>query len=266
VYEDLDRPPLRAAALQRALVVPGGLWRRLDVVAETRSTNADLAARARAGEAEGSVLVAEHQSAGRGRLDRCWVSPARAGLSLSVLLRPADVPVARWAWLPLLAGLAVVSGVRRVAEVDAALKWPNDVLVGERKLAGILAERVDDAVVVGVGINVTTTRHELPVPTATSLALAGAASTDREPLLKAVLRALAEDYTRWRKADGDPESWLRGTYVERCATLGRAVRVELAGGRILHGDAVGVDTDGRLLVADGDTVEAVGAGDVVHVR
>lgn len=264
MYEDLDRPPLRAEALRRALVVPGGVWRRVDVVEETGSTNTDLAARALAGEAEGSVLVSEHQHAGRGRLDRQWTSPPRAGLSFSVLLRPA-VPVARWAWLPLLAGVAVAHGVRRVAEVDARLKWPNDVLVGGRKLAGILAERVDDAVVVGVGLNATTTRDELPVPTATSLALEGAASTDREPLLKAVLRALAEGYARWRAAGGDAEVELRSAYVEQCATLGRPVRVALAGGQMLTGEAVGVDADGRLVVASGHAVQPVSAGDVVHL-
>ena len=127
-YADLSRPPLRASALSRALVAPGGVWSEVRVVAETGSTNADLAALARDGAPEGLVLVAERQTAGRGRLGRTWTAPARAGLTVSVLLRPS-VPVARLGWLPLLAGLALAESVGRVAMVDAVVKWPNDLLV-----------------------------------------------------------------------------------------------------------------------------------------
>src|SRR2546427_7481658 len=139
-YTRLDRPPLRAAALRRALVVPGGLWTDLRVVAQTGSTNADVAAAARNGAAEGLVVTAEWQSSGRGRLDRRWTLPPRAGLAVSALLRPTGIPPSRLGWLPLLAGVALVEAVRRVSEVDAVLKWPNDLLVDARKCAGILAE------------------------------------------------------------------------------------------------------------------------------
>src|SRR4029453_15696405 len=154
-YTDLDRPPLGERSLQRALIVPGGFWQRLEIRAETGSTNADVAAAGLAGAAEGLVVVAEAQTAGRGRRDRQWVSPPRAGLTLSVLLRPGDAGVAAgaYAWLPLLAGVALVEAVRRVAEVDAALKWPNDLLVGEGEAAGILAEVAGEAGGVGVGLN-----------------------------------------------------------------------------------------------------------------
>lgn len=128
-YSDLDRPPLRELAINKAVVRPGGLWRRIDVVRETGSTNADVADAARAGKEEGYVLVAEAQSAGRGRLGRTWTAPARSGLFLSVLLRPNDVPPARWGWLPLLVGTAVRTAVDSVSGVPVRLKWPNDLII-----------------------------------------------------------------------------------------------------------------------------------------
>lgn len=128
-WSDLERPPLNVTSLRRALVRPGSLWTSLDVVTTTGSTNSDLVGRA-AGLDEGAVLVAEEQSAGRGRLDRSWSAPARSGLFFSVLLRPGDgVPAERWGWLPLLTGVAVAGGLSRSAGVDTALKWPNDLLV-----------------------------------------------------------------------------------------------------------------------------------------
>ncbi|MEU9974750.1 biotin--[acetyl-CoA-carboxylase] ligase [Streptomyces sp. NPDC051014] len=273
-WSDLDRPPLGAAGLRRSLVRDGGLYRDIEVVERTGSTNSDLVARAEAeGAVEGTVLVAEEQTSGRGRLDRRWTAPPRSGLFFSVLLRPAGVPVARWGWLPLLTGVAVATGLARVAGVDTALKWPNDLLVTvggeERKAGGILAERAgEDAVVVGVGINVSLGAAELPVPQAGSLALAGAVSTDRDPLLRAVLRSLEDWYGRWRAADGDPAaSGLQETYAAGCATLGRTVRAELPGDRALVGEAVAIDGDGRLVIATKDGVqEPVGAGDIVHLR
>ncbi|MEU2288417.1 biotin--[acetyl-CoA-carboxylase] ligase [Streptomyces sp. NPDC013178] len=273
-WADLERPPLNAASLRRGLVREGGLWTGVDVVQRTGSTNSDLVALAAAGKAaEGAVLVAEEQTSGRGRLDRQWTAPARSGIFFSVLLRPAEVPVERWGWLPLLTGIAVATGLSRAAGVDTALKWPNDLLVTvggeERKAGGILAERVGaDGVVLGVGVNVTLRAEELPVPQAGSLALAGAVSTDRDPLLRAVLRALEEWYGRWRGAGGDPAvSGVQETYAAGCATLGRVVRAELPGERAVVGEAVAVDGDGRLVIATGEGVrEPVGAGDIVHLR
>jgi BirA family biotin operon repressor/biotin-[acetyl-CoA-carboxylase] ligase len=273
-WSDLDRPPLNATALRRGLVREGGLWTGVEVVQRTGSTNSDLVARAAEGRAgEGTVLVAEEQTAARGRLDRQWTAPARSGLFFSVLLSPGDIPVARWGWLPLLTGVAVATGLSRAAGVDTALKWPNDLLVtvggAERKAGGILAEHAGDAgVVIGVGINVTLRAAELPVPTAGSLALAGAVSTDRDTLLRGVLRSLEEWYGRWRAADGDPgPSGLQEAYAAGCATLGRTVRAELPGDRSLTGEAVAVDGDGRLVLATAEGVQQpVGAGDIVHLR
>lgn len=274
-WSDLERPPLNVPALRRALLQPGGLWTSFEVVPATGSTNSDLAARAEslAGQ-EGAVLVAEEQTAGRGRLDRTWSAPARSGLFFSVLLRPgADVPVRHWGWLPLLAGVAAASGLTRAAGVDMSLKWPNDLLVKvdgeERKTGGILAERAgDDAVVVGIGLNVTLHTGELPVPAAGSLALANAISTDRDPLLRAVLRSLEQWYGDWRAAGGDPErSGLRAAYEAGCATLGRRVRAELPGDRSLTGEAVALDDDGRLVLStEGGGQQPISAGDIVHLR
>ncbi len=167
----------------------------------------------------------------------------------------------------------MATGLSRAAGVDTALKWPNDLLVtvdgAERKTGGILAERAGErGVVVGIGINVTLRADELPVPTAGSLALAGAAGTDRDPLLRAVLRSLEQWYGRWREAGGDAAaSGLQETYAAGCATLGRTVRADLPGDRSVTGEAVAVDGDGRLVIATEEGVqEPVGAGDVIHLR
>jgi len=260
----LRRPPLDADALNTRLVRPGGLWREIRVTGETGSTNADLLAEARAGAAEGLVLVAETQTGGRGRLGRSWSSPPRAALTVSVLLRPAAVPPAARPWLPLLTGIAVAAALRDEAGVTAGLKWPNDVLVADRKIAGILAEAQGDAIVAGVGLNVTLTRAELPVPTATSLLLENAACLDRERLLAAVLTELAGRHTAW--AAGPDAAALRAEYLRWCVTVGREVRVELPGGTLLTGTATDVDATGRLAVRTSSGTELVGAGDVVHVR
>lgn len=273
-WNDLERPPLNESALRHALLQPGGLWTSLDIVPSTGSTNSDLAARAASLEGEGAVLVAEEQTAGRGRLDRSWTSPARSGLFLSVLLRPGNnVPTERWGWLPLLAGVACATGLARAAGVDMSLKWPNDLLVKvngeERKTGGILAERAgDDAVVVGIGLNVTLRADELPVPGAGSLALANAISTDRDPLLRAVLRSLEQWYGDWREAGGDPGlSGVQEAYAAGCATLGRPVRAELPGERSVIGEAVAIDGDGRLVLStEGGGRQAISAGDIVHLR
>jgi len=267
-YTALDRPPLDARVLRRALQVgvPGSWWRQLAVVEATDSTNADLAAAARSGPSEGAtVLVAEHQRAGRGRLGRGWQAPARSALTFSVLVHPR-LSATRWPWLPLLTGVAVAEAVRRTAEVDAVLKWPNDVLVDDRKLAGVLLERVDTpagpAAILGVGLNVSATRTELPVPTATSLALLDAACTDRQPVLLAVLRILQALYGEWV----DDLDGLHASYVHRCSTLGRQVRVDLPDGSAVTGVAESIDAGGRLVVTTGAGRRVLAAGDVVHVR
>ena len=269
-YDDLRRPPLDQEALAHALTRPGSLWADVEVLESCPSTNAELARRAREGAPTGSVLVADHQTAGRGRLDRAWVTPPGAALTFSVLLEPHRVPVARWPWLPLLVGIAVAEGVRRLTGVDCTLKWPNDVLVGERKLAGILVERVERpsgaVAVVGVGLNVSLTEDDLPVPTATSLLIEGASTTDRTVILREVLRSLEALFVQWEADRGDARLGLVDSYVRRCGTLGREVRVELPQGDRVVGTASGIDTDGRLEVLTSQGRRILGAGDVVHVR
>jgi BirA family transcriptional regulator, biotin operon repressor / biotin---[acetyl-CoA-carboxylase] ligase len=259
-WADLDRPPLSERALRAALVRPGGFVTDLRLVAATGSTNDDVAALARAGAPEGTVLVAEAQTAGRGRLDRSWSSPPRAGLLFSVLLRPA-VPPARRTWIPLLTGLAVQQAVARLGAVDTRLKWPNDLLLGDElgKAGGILAQAAGDAVVVGVGLNVSSRRDELP-PGAASLLTEGAECTDRDPLLRAILRTLGERYADWTTGS------VRAAYEQVCDTLGRAVRVSLPDGGTFVGTATGLDDSGRLLVLTADGTVPVSAGDVTRVR
>ena len=211
-------------------------------------------------------MVTDHQTAGRGRLDRGWETPAGVALTFSAVIDP-ELPDAQWPWLPLLAGVAVADAVRRATALVTSLKWPNDVLVGDRKLAGILVERVagpaGPVAVVGIGVNVHQT--ELPVPHATSLALEGA-TLDRADLLQAVLAGIAGELAGWRSSGGDPTG-LRASYRAQCGTLGRDVRVELPGGGAVEGRAEDVDDQGRLVVrvAGGGTC-ALSAGDVVHLR
>jgi BirA family transcriptional regulator, biotin operon repressor / biotin---[acetyl-CoA-carboxylase] ligase len=268
-----DRAPLSATALRSALIRHGARWHDVRVVTETGSSNTDLLAEARNGAPEGSVLAAEYQTAGRGRLGRPWASPPRAALTFSVLLRPRGVPPGSKGWVPLLAGVAVASALRARAGVDARLKWPNDVLVAGAKVAGILAEQSGDAIVVGTGINVSTRQHELPAGGATSLALAGAACTDREDLLACVLTELERWYLTWidavarrNQAPGDPDGGLRAEYLRLSGTVGRLVRISLPGGQVLTGTACDVDEAGRLVIRTAAGLVPVSAGDVVHLR
>ena len=247
--------------------------------------------------------MAEAQTSGRGRMGRRWISPPRRALTFSVLLRPA-VPAGLLGWVPLLAGVAVASALQRTAGVDARLKWPNDVLVDGAKIAGILAERWGNAIVIGTGINVLQQRGELPVPTATSLLVAqgagvaaaqavgagpgrgagaGAAQVReagpaegaadgadmRERLLTAVLDELARWYRAWldQPQPGDADGCgLRGEYLRRSGTVGTAVTVMLPGGQNLTGMAAGIDAAGLLEIRTGTGLVQVSAGDVVHLR
>lgn len=263
------------ADVLRAVLGRGTFWGDLRVVAETGSTSSDLAILARAGAPEGTVILADHQTAGRGRLGRTWHAPSGTSIAVSMLFRPAPVPVARWPWLPLLAGVAVVEAVRAETGVAADLKWPNDVMVDGLKLAGLLAEVVPQAgrpetaeggggVIVGVGLNVTAQRSDLP-PTATSLALCGATDLDWVRVLAAVLRSVAHRYAGWCTDAGEPGAVQRA-YRPLCATLGAQVRVQLPAGGSLTGQAIDIDDDGRLVVRTAAGDRALSAGDVVHVR
>jgi BirA family transcriptional regulator, biotin operon repressor / biotin---[acetyl-CoA-carboxylase] ligase len=276
------------------LTFPG--FARVEVVETSPSTNSELVAAVRSHPdawPAPSALIAERQTAGKGRAGRSWEMPPRAGLTVSVLLRP-QVPAGTLGWLPLLAGLAVV---RTVSDdgITAAVKWPNDVLLPAddavaglglyRKVAGILTEVVPEApaadpdapgaggeapaVVLGIGLNVSQTAEELPVPTATSLALAGYPRPDRTDVLVRLLGEVHAVVRRWEKHGGDVvAAGLLDEYTAVSATLGTRVRAELAGDAgVLEGEAVRLDESGALVVrtAWGEG-RAVTAGDVWHLR
>jgi BirA family transcriptional regulator, biotin operon repressor / biotin---[acetyl-CoA-carboxylase] ligase len=263
--QPLDLPALRAAV--------GGLWRQVDLVEQTGSTNADLLARAASGaDVDGAVLIAEHQTAGRGRQGRGWSAAPRAQLTLSVGVSLADVPAGAWGWLPLATGVAVLDAVAPLLErtgSEAGLKWPNDVLAGppgaHGKLAGILAEVARPYAVVGLGLNVTQDPGEVEGTRATSLLDLGVMAPDRDRLAAALLTRLGARIGAWRSAGGS-DAGLAADYRARSLTIGSRVRAELPGGSEVVGTAVDIDDEGRLrITGDGETV-IVSAGDVIHLR
>lgn len=276
-FTDVTENNLDVLVLREQLVAPNGPYAALDVVDRTGSTNADLLAAAADGAADRTVLVAGEQTAGRGRRDRTWVSPPGSGVYLSVLVRPSTVPAERLGTLSLVAGLALMHMATETAEVEAVLKWPNDLLVGtdRAKAAGILSEAAQDGagpgVVVGVGLNVTALPDGAePGPGGLppgSFADAGAKVTDRTTLTASFLRAFQELEAVWRLNDGDLErSGVITGYRDACGTIGQRVRAELPDGAVT-GVAVDVDADGRLLVKlDDGTPKAISAGDIVHLR
>ncbi|MDH2443093.1 biotin--[acetyl-CoA-carboxylase] ligase [Amnibacterium sp. CER49] len=243
---------------------------RLQWLDEAGSTNSELVRLATADEAgwpAPSVLVTDVQTAGRGRLGRAWTAPPGASLAVSVLLRPA-VPRDRLGWLSLLAGTAMARALAGLG-VAASTKWPNDVLVGGRKICGVLAEALPDGgAVIGTGLNHRLAEEALPVPTATSLAIEGG-PTDPDLLLAAYLTELLALAERFAAAKGDPDaSGVREAVLAISGTIGRAVRVSLPDGTALVGTAVGIDADGRVEVrAEADSrITAVASGDVEHLR
>lgn len=225
----------------------------IEVLEVTDSTNRVVAGRAAAGAPDGLVVAAELQTAGRGRLDRTWQAEPGAALLVSILLRPTDLPVARWHLLTAAAGLAGRLACQQVGGFSPDLKWPNDLLVGDRKLAGILAEADEGAVVIGMGCNV----HLAPAGAAWVDEAAGR-RVDRSDLLGAWLAALDDLLDRWDA--------LAAAYRAACSTIGRTVIVERAADSLI-GRAEAIDAEGRLVVrSDRGSTVAVSAGDVTHVR
>lgn len=230
--------------------------------AELDSTNRVLLDLARDGAPEGVVVVADHQTAGRGRLGRTWLAPPGSSLLVSMLLRPRDLPTTRLHLVSSAAALAAADACADVADVRAELKWPNDLLGGDRKLAGLLAEAMPGAVVVGLGVNVNWPVELPPELRGTAVALNHLAGRDidREELLIRLLELLD------RRLD---EGWdaVARDYRARCATVGRRVRVELAVGDVLTGTAVGTTDAGHLVVdAEDGARRVIAVGDVAHLR
>jgi BirA family biotin operon repressor/biotin-[acetyl-CoA-carboxylase] ligase len=219
------------------------------------STNRHALDCAREGADDGLVVVADEQTAGRGRLGRTWESPPGSSLLVTVLLRQTGGDHAVMA-----AGVALARAVEQVAAIDVALKWPNDLVVGDRKLAGLLAEAESDALVIGAGCNVNweTFPDELE-GTATACNLEAGHAVDRDALLDAYLDELVAT-----RAAGAP---LLDEYRARLATLGLRVRVRHVRGDDIEGIALGVTDDGALVVRDDVGVEhTVVAADVHHLR
>lgn len=244
---------------------------------EVGSTNAELARLAGEGAPEGTVVVAESQLAGRGRLGRSWLDEPGGSLLCSLLLRPSFSPT-HWYLAGLAVAVSAVRACRRVSGAELSCKWPNDLLAGADgpKLGGVLAEVVEGgALVVGIGLNCHWPggRSARPLPEgATTLEVVTGRRVDKDALLDALLEEVA---TRWAGLSSSPAAagapapgaaaGLRSEYRSLCATIGRLVRVELVGGTF-GGRAVGLDGTGRLLVQTAQGTEAVAAGDVVHLR
>ncbi len=238
--------------------------RSLEYWPEIESTNARARHLAEVGAPEGTLVITDHQTAGRGRLGRQWIAPAGSSLLMSLLFRPEVAP-AQVQRLTMICGLAAVDAVASETGLKAGLKWPNDILVGGAKAGGILTEvglrgdRVDYAVV-GIGLNVNLDPAQLPrdlLMEATSLAHVLGEAVPRLPLLRALLQAVENRYLALQSGHSPQAEW-----AARLVTLGQAVTVALGDG-VVQGVAEGVDADGGLLVRSADgCLRTVLAGDV----
>lgn len=272
-------------------MAPRGPVPRLEVVDEVPSTQSALVQAVQEDPdawPDMSVLAASHQTAGRGRAGREWITP-RGAITASIVLRPEKIDVMRWSWIPLLAGLAAVRAVRKVARLpEVGLKWPNDVVLEVpdaaeipgwgrwRKLGGVLTEIVPDpaggrtplGAVVGVGINVAQTREELPVEWAESLATVGAPDVDPSVLLTSVLRSMTRRHILWGENEGSMHgSGLAALVRDACVTIGQEITVDLPSGEKLRGHAYGLDMAGHLVVrTDSGEIRTIFAGDIRNVR
>jgi BirA family biotin operon repressor/biotin-[acetyl-CoA-carboxylase] ligase len=231
---------------------------RVSVVDLTASTQGDLAELVNSSVAKsGEVIAAEFQSAGRGRLDRSFEAPPESALLFSFFLKPKRAR-GDWSFISFLAAIAAQEVISKDIVDKVSLKWPNDILIGDKKVAGLLAQQIGDGVIVGIGLNVAMGAEELPVPTATSLALAGSNNLDRNLLLSALLNRLESIFKEW-----DSGSDFLENYRQISSTLGRQVRVEALGRDSIEGKAVAITAQGALILSDGTEVNV---GDVVHLR
>jgi BirA family biotin operon repressor/biotin-[acetyl-CoA-carboxylase] ligase len=233
------------------------------------STNTELAQRASEGAAEGLAIVADEQTAGRGRLQRAWSSPKGAGLYFSILLRPTIAPDL-WPLITLMAALAVGDALSEACDVNTDIKWPNDLLSGERKICGILAEAIETptgrAVVLGIGINLTPQAFPEELKTvATSVSEATGQPPERETILAALLRALSRWYSLLHEPGG-PEKIVAAWSSRSTYATGRLVQVS-NGDEVWQGTTCGVEDDGalRLNTRNGE-MKLVRAGDVYSLR
>lgn len=256
--------PLDAAKLNAAL--ENSYW-RVSVVDITGSTQTDLVSAVRKnGARHGEVLVTEFQFAGRGRLDRSFVAESGTALLFSFYLVP-NQSNEEIGWLPLLVGQAMCQSLGDLFVGPSAiwplLKWPNDILINDRKVGGILAERVDTqsgfGVVFGIGLNVSASQQELPLPSATSLELEGITKISRDEILISFLKNMSMYLERWDCGDVS----LIQEYIDRSATIGKEVSIEFPSGERVESVAVSVASTGALILKNGNRITV---GDVVHLR
>lgn len=249
----MPRAPLDQSAIVAAL---SRYW-RVSVVDLTASTQDDLMKKIAAGDScNGDVIIANFQSAGRGRLNRTFSAPASTALLFSLYLI-SERSREDWGFIPLLAGLSVA---QTLSEVDKkiSIKWPNDLLIGERKVAGIISTLYGQGVIVGIGLNVSMKSEELPVPSATSLELEGFTTLDRNQLIVMILNSLEKDFTDW-----DHGTSFCNQYLAHSSTIGNDVQIELPGGVNIQSKAVSIDELGQLHLEDG---QCISVGDVIHLR
>ena len=246
---------------------------RLEFVESTGSTNTDLMRASTDADAwpDLSVLCAAEQTEGKGRAGRQWESRAGDSLSVSILVRPQSVPSDRLGWLPILAGVAMTEAVSTfLPQSEVGFKWPNDVLVDDRKISGVLSEVSSDlsAVVIGAGLNLAQKQEQLPIAEATSLRLEGA-TVDFATALETYLREFQHLYKSFIEHSGDADkSSLRASAQERCLSIGRPVRAIMPDQTLLEGKAIGLDATGRLMISvDGEEqLHLIAAGDITHLR
>ena len=249
------RTPLDEAEIN-SRVTP--YW-RVSVVELTGSTQNDLLQLVESKNAlDGQVIATEFQSNGRGRLDRTFQAPAQSALLFSFYIKPRNQR-SDWGFIPLIAGLSLVRAITTIDTVmNVSLKWPNDLIINEKKCAGIIAQTTNEGIVIGIGLNVSMTPNELPVSTATSLAIEGSTITDRNLLLSHLLNTFAELFEAWEEG-----SELLDEYASASSTIGKKVRIELPGGENLEATVARISHTGELVLDDG---RHVSAGDVIHLR
>jgi len=249
---EMLRAPLDSQAINANLTQ---YW-RVSVVELTASTQSDLIELVTQGRAQaGDVIVADYQSSGRGRLTRSFEAPPGSALLFSFYIKPSRAR-SDWGWIPLMAGVSVAQSL---SGVKARVKWPNDILINEKKISGLIAQVVNDGIVIGIGINVGMQVSEIPVPQATSLAIEGVLNISRNELLANLLATFENNFSKWDQ--GSDEIW--PVYQGMSATLGQSVEVHYPDGRVEGGTAVSVSASGELVLADGVHVLAA---DIIHLR
>ena len=252
VGEELLSAALDPAEINR-LITP--YW-RVSVVELTSTTQGDLVKRVRDGNAQvGDVITAEFQSAGRGRLDRTFEAPKGTALLFSFYIEPQRNRD-DWGWIPLIAGYSVA---KTLHAFNATVKWPNDILINNKKVSGLIAEVVGNGVVIGIGINVGMSEDQLPVETATSLLIEGGVDLTRDEILCEVLEEFEDHFVQWDQGLDE----VQPLYMHLSATLGKEVRVEYPGGATHLAIAESISDVGALILDDGTHVQSA---DVIHLR